>query len=95
MSETILEDILHLVYLAGWNDKLLDKSATYVPEENRVKQHTKQAILRWVADEVIGRYENNVRGDGRITASHRNELRYEQRKILAQHGYKGANDERE
>ena len=52
----------------------------------------KQAILRWVADEVIGE-DDNVRlehSDSAMTKKgERNWVRHEQRKILAKHGYKG------
>jgi len=60
-----------------------------------VTPDTKQAILRWVADEVIGENETGVITDYNSVdygQSYSNVYvdRDEQRKILAQHGYKGA-----
>lgn len=58
---------------------------------------TKQAILRWVADEVIGEdeeetIEDKLGGKYRFNSNkrRRNRVRRSQRKILAEHGYKGA-----
>ena len=57
------------------------------------KNDAKQAILRWVADEVIGEDEEIVHhktmqanNDNQII---RNSQRQKQRNILARHGYKG------
>ena len=66
-------------------------------EQNEAKDnsvaYTKQAILRWVADEVIGDDEEIVHhktiqanNDNQII---RNSQRQKQRNILARHGYKG------
>ena len=62
-----------------------------------VTPDTKQAILRWVADEVIGRNTDTKSTETEIESYDlhvQNLLKEEQRKILAQHGYKGDSDER-
>ena len=45
----------------------------------------KQAILRWVADEVIGEDQPDI-GE---SSHERNILRRQLREVLAEHGYKG------
>ena len=62
-----------------------------------VTPDTKQAILRWVADEVIGRNTDTKSTETEIESYDlhvQNLLKEEQRKILAQNGYKGDSDER-
>lgn len=61
-------------------------------------EKTKQAILQWVADEVIlkpqGRNDKDIgamSNTAKRTRGNRNELRREQIQTLVQHGYKGAN----
>ena len=49
------------------------------------KNDAKQAILRWVADEVIGEDQPDI-GE---SSHERNILRRQLREILARHGYKG------
>lgn len=63
---------------------------------NKYRDEAKQAILRWVADEVIGENETGIitNPDSVDYGEHYSNVyvdREEQRKILAQHGYKGAN----
>lgn len=65
-------------------------------EEGELTESLKQAILRWVADEVIGENETGVITDPDSVdyGKHYSNVyvdRDEQRIILAQHGYKGAN----
>lgn len=63
-------------------------------EPGEMTHSLKQAILRWVADEVIGENETGAITDPNSVnygESYSNVYvdRDEQRKILAQHGYKG------
>lgn len=50
-----------------------------------IARQAKQAILRWVADEVIGEDQPDI-GE---SSHERNILRRQLREILAEHGYKG------
>jgi len=47
-----LDEIFHDLYLAGWNDKLLDDSPTAVPSENQEKREAKQAITSLIKELV-------------------------------------------
>ena len=47
-----LDEIFHDLYLAGWNDKLLDDSPTAVPSENQEKRKAKQAITSLIKELV-------------------------------------------
>ena len=58
-----------------------DKRETDPTDQERAKQ----AILRWVADEVIGEDQPDI-GE---SSHERNILRRQLREILAEHGYKG------
>lgn len=66
-------------------------------EEGELTESLKQSILRWVADEVIGaneyypEHKSLLRVLDKSPQGLRDKLRNQQRKILAQHGYKGAN----
>ena len=61
-------------------DEILAKHGA---EPGEMTHSLKQAILRWVADEIVGEISQED-SNGRYN------LKTEQRKILAQHGYKGA-----
>ena len=58
-----LDGIFHDLYLAGWNDKLLDDSPTAVPSENQEKRKAKQAltplIKELVAEAKPGKYKTD------------------------------------
>ena len=61
------------------------------------QEEAKQAILRWVADEVIGEDEEIVhyktmQADN-VNQIIRNSQRQKQRNILARHGYKGGEND--
>ena len=73
-----LDEILHDLYLAGWNDKLLDDSPTAVPSENQEKREAKQALtslikelvaeqivqaLKELKEEVIGEVPSKINTD--------------------------------
>ena len=63
-------------------------------EEGELTESLKQAILRWVADEVINApidYSISPDGYTKGMGVAEKRLRGLQYKILAQHGYKGAN----
>lgn len=62
-----LDEILHDVYLAGWNDKLLDSSPTYVPQENQEKLKAKQALTQLIDTKVLeAKFDENKKIDKSI-----------------------------
>ena len=69
--------------------------ASHGAEEGEMTHSLKQAILDWVADEVIGTNEyypknkNLLRVLDKSPQGLRDKLRNQQRDILAKHGYKG------
>lgn len=93
MSKTTLDSII-LQYRAELNQGLNELAGHGTPEEQ-----LRRAILRWLENEVIGEDDEQVilpDQDGFIAMQRtvgRNQLRAEQRKVLAQHGYKGEIDE--
>lgn len=68
-------------------------------ENARSRDSARQAILQWVADEVVGEDQdvrlNDSEPDYQIYIARRNEHRAEQRQILKAHGWKqeGKDDE--
>ena len=91
--------------MTNYNERLdealfeaIESAATYThnvtaEEADHIQERAKQAILRWVADEIIGEDEEIVHhktmqanNDNQII---RNSQRQKQRNILARHGYKG------
>lgn len=91
MSKTTLDDILETLVTG------VEADPQHIEEE---VNYTKQALLRWVADEVIGEDDKNypyeesdlvdIEGYNKLMGG-RNLLRREQIARLAQHGYKGEN----
>ena len=82
--------------VAANEQRLLNGNATRkatIDSDSHATTQAKQAILRWVADEVIGEDEEIVHhktiqsnNDNQII---RNSQRQKQRNILARHGYRG------
>lgn len=95
MSKT-LEDIFD-------DYELIGETFSTNPARTKDIPYLKQAILQWVADEVIGKDEYwdkwtfGIDGEYEIAAQckhpqkmkHRDELRVKQLAILKQHGWKG------
>ena len=102
MSKTTLDEIFD-------DYEMIGETFSTDPKDTKDIPYLKQAILRWVADEVIGdtrlltNYYNQDTDDydvdGAIDAGSWDDIFEagsqqtinEQLKILAQHGYKGAN----
>lgn len=84
-TENTLDETLHKLYLQGFSDT--PTATKQYPNVDKAKQ----AILHWVATEVIGENESgrHLESPAWNVVGGRNEIRNEQRKILAQHGYKG------
>lgn len=100
MSKTTLDEIFNM-FEGGVHAKGSDKGGypTYFTKpyplwvEER-KRAARQAILRWVADEVIGEDSDTYDWQKDVDVNGvKDDLRDEQRKILAQHGYKGGGGE--
>lgn len=76
-------------------DDVLQNAYTVGQQFGMTTEELKQAVLRWVADEVIGKDESQKTESGDKNkapwTNGRNNLRQQQRNTLAQHGYKGAN----
>lgn len=52
-NSTTLEEILHDVYLAGWNDKLCDANLTYIPSEQPAKNEALARIEALLLKEML------------------------------------------
>lgn len=78
--------------MTNYNKRLDEILAKHGAEPGEMTHSLKQAILRWVADEVIGEDEEIVhyktmQADN-VNQIIRNSQRQKQRNILARHGYK-------
>ena len=88
MSKTLtLDEIFYPVYNYGWPGTGMPNTQKQMsPDE------LKQAILQWVADEVVGENEplNIIDSENHRTTFTRgyNSLRNEQRQTLKDHGWK-------
>lgn len=89
MSKTTLDEIFD-------DYEMIGETFSTNPKETKDIPYLKQAILHWVADEVIGEdeeetIEDKLGGKYRFNSNkrRRNKVRRNQRKILAQNGYKG------
>jgi len=49
-ADETVEEILHDLYLAGWNDKLCDDSPTYIPSEHVAKLDAKRALEAYYSE---------------------------------------------
>lgn len=88
-----LDEILHDVYLAGWNDNLAGGTLNYKPQEMPTKAEAKKRLIDLVLNDVIGDDEPITTKIGKGSVSNgivvfRNDLREKQRAVV-----KGGNHE--
>ena len=98
----ILDEILAAIYLAGTEnglgrkitdtDEIMHRKEAFI-KTNPANVEAKQLILQWIADEVIGDDESQIRPDGNKNTQEwtngRNNQRQQQRNKLRALGWKG------